>query len=85
VWVKISASYRLNKDPRHKVVESMCREIVRARPDRCVFATDWPHTRFDGLDVAPYLEAILDWVELEGVPVRKVLVENAELLFDGQK
>ncbi|KAK5124673.1 hypothetical protein LTR85_001386 [Meristemomyces frigidus] len=81
-WVKISASYRLDKDPRHPVIESLCRELVRLRPDRCVFATDWPHTRFDGLDVGPYLEVILGWVEQEGVPLQQVLVQNAEDLFD---
>lgn len=83
-WVKISASYRLDKDPRSPLVESLCRELVRLRPDRCVFATDWPHTRYDGLDVGPYLEAILDWVEQEGVPLQQVLVQNAEDLFDAE-
>ncbi|KAK5135836.1 hypothetical protein LTR08_004484 [Meristemomyces frigidus] len=81
-WVKISASYRLDKDPRHPVIESICRELVKLRPDRCVFATDWPHTRFDGLDVGPHLEAILDWVEAEGVPLQQILVRNAEALFN---
>lgn len=81
-WVKVSASYRLTRDPKHPVVESLCREIIRTRPDRCVFATDWPHTRFDGLDVVPYLEAIFDVIEAEGVPLRQVLVSNAEELFD---
>jgi hypothetical protein len=36
---------------------------------------------FDGIDVVPYLEAILDWVEAEGVSVQKILVENGEGLF----
>jgi len=80
--VKLSASYRLDSDPQHRVVESLCRELLRSRSDRCVFATDWPHTRFSGLDVGPYLEAILDWIEDEDVPLHKVLVENAERLFD---
>ncbi|KAK3068181.1 hypothetical protein LTR53_014450 [Teratosphaeriaceae sp. CCFEE 6253] len=83
-WVKVSAPYRLSKDPRSTLVESLSREILRARPDRCVFATDWPHTRFDGLDVAPYLEALLDHIQAEGIPLRQVLVENAEELFDAR-
>lgn len=81
-WVKISASYRLAKDPASKIVESLCREIVRVRSDRCVFATDWPHTRFDDVVVADYLEKILDWCEDEGVDLSQVLVKNAEELFD---
>lgn len=81
-WVKISASYRLSKDPNSPLVESLCREIVRLRPDRVVFATDWPHTRFDDLEVGVYLEKILDWVEGEGVDLERVCVKNAEELFD---
>lgn len=83
-WVKVSASYRLDQDPRHRIVESLCRESLKLRPDRCVFATDWPHTRYDGLNVGPYLEAILDWVEQEGVPLQQVLVQNASILFDAE-
>lgn len=83
-WVKISASYRLSKDPGAALVESLCREIVRIRPDRVVFATDWPHTRYDGLEVAEYLEKIFDWVEQEGVSLKQVLVDNAEVLFDAK-
>jgi len=84
-WVKISASYRLFSDnPRHPVAESLCREIIKHRPDRCVFATDWPHTRFEGIDSIPFIEAMFDWIEAEQVPLAKVLVENAEDLFDGR-
>ncbi|TKA22282.1 hypothetical protein B0A50_08244 [Salinomyces thailandicus] len=83
-WVKISASYRLDKDPRHPIVESLCRELLKLRADRCVFATDWPHTRYDGLDVVPYLEATLDWIEGEGTSLQQVLVKNAEQLFGAE-
>ncbi|KAK0356690.1 hypothetical protein LTR59_013431 [Friedmanniomyces endolithicus] len=72
-WVKVSASYRLSRDPTHPIVESLCREILKTRPDRCVFATDWPHTRFDGLDVVPYLDAVLDAIEAEGISLQQVL------------
>lgn len=81
-WVKISASYRLSKDPQDPLVKSLCGEIVRRRPDRCVFATDWPHTRFDGIEVEMYLEKILDWCEDEGADLKQILVTNAEELFD---
>ena len=81
-WVKVSAPYRLSTDSHHPVIESLSRAILKTRPDRCVFATDWPHTRFDGIDVAPYLEAILDSIEAEGIPLQQVLVDNAQELFD---
>jgi predicted TIM-barrel fold metal-dependent hydrolase len=83
-WVKLSAAYRLQKDPDSPLVESLCKKFLSTRPDRCVFATDWPHTRFEHLDVSPYLEKVLDWCEEEGVSLEKVLVENAEELFDAR-
>lgn len=81
VWVKLSAGYRLDHDPESPIVESLCRQLVREAPNRCVFATDWPHTRFDGLDVVPYVESVLDWIEEEGASLAQVLVTNAEELF----
>lgn len=82
VWVKVSAAYRLDKNPKHPLIRSLAREILRLRPDRCVFATDWPHTRFDGLDVTVYLQELLDWCEAEGVDVKRICVNNPEELFD---
>lgn len=85
-WVKVSASYRLSNDPKDSVVSELGKEILRLRPDRCLFATDWPHTRFDGLDVGPYLEQILDGIEAtEGASIEQVLVKNAEELFDARQ
>lgn len=83
-WCKVSATYRLDKDPKHPLIQSLIKETVKARPDRCVFASDWPHTRFDGLDVGPYLETVLDGIESQGVPLKQVLVDNAEELFDAK-
>lgn len=65
-----------------QIVESLCKEVLRTRPDRAVFATDWPHTRFDDIDVSNYLEKVLDWIEEVAVSPTQVLVKNAEELFD---
>lgn len=66
-------------------MESLCKEVLRTRPDRAVFATDWPHTRFDDIDVSEYLVKILDWIDEEGVNPAQVLVKNAEELFDAER
>ncbi|KAK3722528.1 hypothetical protein LTR37_002520 [Vermiconidia calcicola] len=84
IWVKLSAAYRLDPDPQHPLVQSLARSILRTRPDRCVFATDWPHTRAEDVDVTLYLQELFNWCEAEDVPLRKILVENAEELFDAQ-
>lgn len=82
IWVKTSAAYRLNKDPTHPLVQSLARWILRTRPDRCVFATDWPHTRFEDVDVTVYLEEFVKWCKDEGVSLQMVMVDNAKKLFD---
>lgn len=85
VWIKVSAAYRLDPDPQHPLVQSLGRYIIRSRPDRCVFSTDWPHTRFDGLDVTPYLEELFSWCDAEKVPLKRILVDNAKELFDAKE
>lgn len=84
VWVKVSGAYRLDKNPQHPLVQSLARWMLRTRPDRCIFATDWPHTRFEDIDVTEYLEELLNWCEAENVPVKRILVDNAEELFDAK-
>lgn len=81
-WIKLSAGYRLSTDAQSPLLRSMCKELLRTRPDRCVFATDWPHTRYDSLEVKPFLEQVLDCMEEEGVDPKQVLVANAAKLFD---
>ena len=85
IWIKVSAAYRLNRDPQHPLVQSLARYILRSRPDRCVFATDWPHTRFEDVDVTKYLDELFNWCDAEKVPLKQVLVDNAEELFDAKQ
>lgn len=85
IWVKVSGTYRLSRDAKNPLVQSLGRSILRTRPDRCVFATDWPHTRFEDVDVGDYLEEIFEWCQAEGVELRQVLVDNAEILFDAKR
>lgn len=85
VWVKVSGQYRLDRDPQHPLVKSLARWIIRTRPDRCVFATDWPHTRFEDVDVTVYLEELFNWCELENISLQTILVDNAKKLFDAEK
>lgn len=81
VWAKCSAAYRSDHDPELRGFESLSRELFRARGDRVVFASDWPHTRYEGLDVKPFVERCLDWAESEGVAER-VFSVNAKELWD---
>ena len=58
-YVKLSAAYRLCED--NDQIAPLARELLRIGAGRkVVFATDWPHTRFQSLDIRPFVEKILD-------------------------
>lgn len=62
IYVKMSAPYRLTKHQNYiEDVELIARELLEAAPTRVVFATDWPHTRFEGLDIKPWIEHVMEW------------------------
>ncbi|EDN05610.1 conserved hypothetical protein [Histoplasma mississippiense (nom. inval.)] len=82
-YVKISGPYRLSADPQFHDVGAMVRELMRAGRERLVFATDWPHTRFEGVDIAPFTEACLGWCAEAGPDMAERLFRrNAEELWD---
>lgn len=78
-WVKFSAPYRVDLEPAQ--LDKMARELLRVRRDRAIFATDWPHTRFEGHDVKPFEERCLEWAE-EARCVDRVFSLNAKELWD---
>jgi predicted TIM-barrel fold metal-dependent hydrolase len=78
-FVKFSAPYRM--DLENHQLEALALEILRVQNDRVVFATDWPHTRFEGLDIRAFQEDVLGWAEGEGC-VEKVFSLNAKALWD---
>ena len=80
-WVKLSAAYRFDNDAQFRGVESIGREMLKVAGDRCVFASDWPHTRFEGLDVKPFVETVLDWTD-EANLTKEVFSLNAKELWD---
>jgi predicted TIM-barrel fold metal-dependent hydrolase len=82
--VKISGAYRLSADPEMKCVRAMARELMSVAPTRLVFATDWPHTQFDGLDIMPFIEECLSWSRAGSGLRERLFRRNAEELWDVQ-
>ncbi|KAI1259865.1 hypothetical protein F5Y18DRAFT_420480 [Xylariaceae sp. FL1019] len=82
-YVKISAPYRLStvEDGVSDVVP-IARKLVREAPDRVVFATDWPHTRFDGTDIRPWIKECVEICDGDEKLVEKLFRDNAEVLWD---
>jgi predicted TIM-barrel fold metal-dependent hydrolase len=63
-YVKISAPYRLAKGTEdmamlEAIFKRLCKEGVGR--NRLVWASDWPHTRFEGTDISPFINQLLDW------------------------
>lgn len=80
-WVKFSAAYRFDEDENMRGIEGVACELLKKAGRRVVFASDWPHTRFDGLDVKPFVEKCLEWTHDAGL-TEQVFTLNARELWD---
>jgi D-galactarolactone isomerase len=85
-WVKISAPYLASTDgpPHYADVGDKVRALVSVRPDRLVWAANWPHphhTPGNKPEEADCLDALLDWVP-DGATRNAILVDNPAALYD---
>lgn len=81
-WVKMSGQYRISKDPEMRDLEPIAMELLKMAPNRVVFATDWPHTRFENVDSIPFIEACFRWCGEGTGLAERLFVRNAEELWD---
>jgi len=83
VWVKLSAPYESSKaaPPAYEDVSPLAKALVKAAPERMLWASNWPHP---GQKVPPeeadLLDLLLDWVPAEATR-RRVLVDNPAELY----
>ena len=82
-YVKISAPYRLSKDKSMRDIQAIALELLRVAPRRVVYATDWPHTRFDGLNIRPFTESCLQWCSSQPGLTERVFRLNTEEMLEG--
>jgi D-galactarolactone isomerase len=82
-WVKLSAPYETSKvgPPGYADVSALARALAAANPDRCVWASNWPHP---GMNSEPstvgMLDLLLDWTDGDATR-RKILVDNPARLY----
>jgi predicted TIM-barrel fold metal-dependent hydrolase len=81
-YIKVSAPYRLTKDRNMRDLKAMAREFLAAAPDRVIYATDWPHTRFTGVDISPFTEWCLELCTHEPGLAEKLFRRNTETMLD---
>jgi D-galactarolactone isomerase len=83
VWVKLSGPYLVSKagPPRYEDASELARALVKAAPERMLWATNWPHpSEKHPPDEADLLDLLLDWAPDAGAR-RKILVDNPAELY----
>jgi predicted TIM-barrel fold metal-dependent hydrolase len=85
-WTKISALHRNSPGPAPWAdVKPLVRRVLRARPDRVLWGTDWPHVNHyaEMPNDGDLMDAFADWVP-EAALQRAVLVDNPARLYLAQ-
>ena len=95
LWVKLSAPQRISATPDDEATTALARTLVRARPDRMLWGSDWPHPGahagrprdpsgiepFHAIDDGHALNRLPRWTE-SGDTLRAILVDNPARLYD---
>lgn len=83
-WVKTSGVYETSHEgfPDYSDVSRLARALIDQFPERCVWATNWPHPSKpnDPPDDAHLLDLFAKWCGSD-VLLRRILVENPEKLY----
>jgi len=84
-WVKLSAAYEVSKSgpPRYEDVGALAKALVKAAPQRMLWASNWPHptaSKDAFPDDANLLDLLLEWAPDEAVR-RRILVDNPAELY----
>jgi D-galactarolactone isomerase len=83
-WVKLSAPYETSKigPPRYDDVAVLARALLKAHPDRCLWASNWPHPNRSPAPADADLLALLgDWTGGDVRLRNRVLSDNPAALY----
>lgn len=82
-WIKLSAPYETSKigPPGYDDVSTLAKALVRAHPDRCLWASNWPHPgRMPPPSDAALLALLTEWAPAEAVR-HAILVDNPATVY----
>jgi D-galactarolactone isomerase len=82
-WIKLSAPYETSKvgPPGYDDVSALAKALVRAHPDRCLWASNWPHpNRTPQPSNEAMLALLREWAPDEQVR-RAILVGNPAAVY----
>jgi D-galactarolactone isomerase len=83
-WVKLSGAYYGSKSgpPLYADKARIARDLIKAAPERMVWASNWPHPAFkkDFPDEGKLLDTLAEWTQDEALRFR-ILVDNPARLY----
>lgn len=82
-WVKLTGGYRISSEaPPYREVIPMVEALVKERPDRIIWGSDWPHVMVKTKmpNTTDMFDLLLDWVPDEKIRAR-ILADNPQALF----
>ena len=82
-WVKLSAPYESSRRsaPAYDDVAPLARALVQSHPERCVWASNWPHPgRVPTPSNAVMFDQLLNWAD-DDATRRRILVDNPASLY----
>lgn len=82
-WVKVSSSYRMSAlPPPYPDMRPFMQALLAERPDRLLWASDWPHVFFKGRmpNTTDLLDCLLDWIP-DPAQRQRILVDNPQVLY----
>jgi D-galactarolactone isomerase len=82
-WVKLSAPYESSKSgpPRYDDVALLARALAKAYPERCLWASNWPHPNQKSVPQnSAMLDLLLDWVD-DDATRKRILVDNPAKVY----
>ncbi len=83
-WVKLTAGYRYSVEaPPYLDVIPFAQALLKARPDRLLWGSDWPHAVFKGKmpNTTDLFDLLLEWIPDEQSR-KQIMVDNPAALFD---
>ena len=84
VWVKLSGAYRVTglAAPPYSDVDVFAEALIRANPERMVWASDWPHPHFPGAmpNDGELLQPLQQWAG-NASTLKQILVTNPQTLY----
>lgn len=84
LWVKLSAPYQICGDAIGcAAAAGLAGDLVRANPDRILFASNWPYVgRQDAIALGDLVARTEEWIAAAGADPSRIFTSNAQLLYN---